>query len=538
MEQSGRINYYKAACYCRLSQDDENDGTSVSIETQMKVLSDYCASKDFDIIDFYCDDGYTGTNFERPAFKRMLSDIENGKVNLVVVKDLSRFGREHIMVGYYTQKYFPENNIRFIAVADGTDISPNTLYRYDMMMPIKNIFNEFFPADTSMKVRQALETKAKHGEFIGSQAPYGYKKSPDDKHVLIVDEETAPIVKRIFEMAAYEGMGFQKISFKLYDDKILTPSALNDMRSGRVHKGDPYQWNLGSVKKIIENPVYIGTFVSGKRTKLSFKSNKVIKKDESEWIVNENMCEPIISRQLWEDAHLRIKERKVVQTDSIENVFSGLLKCADCGYSMRISNARNRKPYFACGNYKKHKRGQERCTGHFVMYDVVYRAVLSDINRVLRAFNLDEDEFQQNVLKRLNLDETDNKEAMAKEIASLECDAEVQKRKYKQLYEDKFNGLIHDDMFREMSAECNDKRIAIEERISFLKSKMTEHTDRTNGVDEFTELIARYKSLDKLDKETLNRLVEKITVKEERNGEGKRRITIKIYYKFLGDCTF
>lgn len=396
------INYHKAACYCRLSQDDDNDGTSVSIETQTKLLTDFCKEKNYSVFKIYTDDGYTGTNFNRPGFNEMISDIENNRVDLVIVKDLSRLGREHIMVDYYTQRYFPEHNVRFIAISDNVDISRQNLDRFDMIMPIKNVFNEFFPAETSMKVRQAFATKAKHGEYMGSKAPYGYKKALDNAHALVIDDETAAVVKRIFEMAAYEGMGFQKIAYRLYDEQIMTPSALKDFREGKPHDKNPYQWNLGTVKSIISNEVYLGTYIFGKRKKMSFKSDKYLKNSKENWIVNENMCEPIISQQLWNDAQLRVQERKVSRTGELENVFAGLLKCAECGYSMRISSAREKRAFFCCGNYKKPKRGEERCSCHFILYDTVYEAVLADINRVIEFQLKDKEKFKKLVQKRLN----------------------------------------------------------------------------------------------------------------------------------------
>ncbi|MGN1089035.1 MAG: recombinase family protein [Huintestinicola sp.] len=535
MEMS--MNNYKTACYCRLSQDDDNDGTSVSIETQTKVLADYCKAQGFDIYNIYTDDGYTGTNFERPGFRKMMSDIENNGVNLVVVKDLSRFGREHIMVDYYTQRYFPEHNVRFIAISDNVDISQHTLDRFDMMMPIKNVFNEFFPAETSMKVRQAFATKAKHGEYMGSTAPYGYKKSPDNAHALIKDEETAPIVKRIFEMAAYEGMGFQKIAYKLFDDRVMTPSALNDMRAGRLHEKNPYQWNLGTVKSIISNEVYLGTYIFGKRKKMSFKSDKYLKNAKENWIVNENMCEPIVSEQLWNDAQLRVQERKVSRTGELENIFAGLLKCEECGYSMRISSAKEKTTFFCCGNYKKPKRGEERCTCHYILYDTIYKEVLADINKIIAIQIHDREGFKDFVLEKLNRDCNVNREADKNEMKRLEESVETERHKYKQLYEDKFRGLISEEMFREMSAECEEKRSAYEVRLNELKGKMAAEEGNKRNAEEFSRLIDQHLTVQSLDKELLNKLIEKITVSEEKV-DGKKRMTLRIFYKFVGDCTF
>ena len=252
-EQSSRII---AGCYCRLSDDDDRDGTSVSIETQMRILSDYCREQRFTVYDHYCDDGFTGTNFNRPSFKRMMRDAENGLINAIIVKDLSRFGRNHVQVGNFMSEILPNMGVRFIAIGDNVDSADGNL-DYDLMVPIKNVFNEFYPADCSRKTRQAFIAKAQSGEFIGSQAPYGYKKSKNDKHILEIDEVTAPTVTWIFEMAAYHGYGYNKIARVLTDRKIITPAAYQAQQAGREYDKDPYEWNLATIYKMFENATYL-----------------------------------------------------------------------------------------------------------------------------------------------------------------------------------------------------------------------------------------------------------------------------------------
>ena len=267
----------KAACYCRLSDDDAQDGTSVSIETQTKILGDYCRDHGMEIFNYYKDDGYTGTNFNRPAFKQMMKDAENGAINTIIVKDLSRFGREHLQVGTYLQVTLPNMGIRFIAIGDDVDSERGSL-DYDLMVPIKNIFNEYYPADCSRKIRQAFITKASNGEFIGSQAPYGYKKSAEDKHILEPDEKTAWIIIWIFEMAAYQGYGYNKIARVLTERKVTTPAAYQAQQAGRSYNKEPTEWNLTTVYHIISNETYLGHLISGKRRIASFKNKKVIHK--------------------------------------------------------------------------------------------------------------------------------------------------------------------------------------------------------------------------------------------------------------------
>ena len=272
----------KAACYCRLSDDDVNDGTSISIETQITIAKQYCKANYIEIVNFYTDDGYTGTNFERPAFKKMIADIDKGKVNTVIVKDLSRFGRETIMVNYYTQMFFPENNITFIIIADNTKITANSTYDY--MLTIKSAINEIYPAEVSQKVRQAFKAKSMNGEFLHPWLPYGYVKSETSRNHLVIDEKNAQVVRDIFEMVAYKGMGMIKIADYLLEHQILSPAALRDYSRGDYSNPHPYRWSKTSINNLLHNEVYLVKIVYGKRRKVNFKSKKVISTDKNEWI--------------------------------------------------------------------------------------------------------------------------------------------------------------------------------------------------------------------------------------------------------------
>lgn len=281
----------------------------------------------------------------------------------------------------------------------------------------------------------------------------------------------------------------------------------------------------------------MGTYIFGKRKKMSFKSDKYLKNSKENWIVNENMCEPIISQQLWNDTQLRVQSRKVSRTGKLENVFAGLLKCAECGYSMRISSSKEKRAFFCCGNYKKPKRGEENCTCHFIYYDTIYNAVLKDINRVIDFQLRNKKNFKELVLEKLNSKSSVNLKAVKNEINCLENSIETEKRKYRQLYDDKFNGIISEEMFREMSDECEKKRTAFEDKLNALKGKMAAQQDNEKNAEEFSSLIDQCMTIDSLDKVLLNRLIEKITISEVKT-ENKRSLTIKVFYKFVGDCSF
>ena len=521
---------YTAACYCRLSRDDENDGTSVSIETQRKVLEDYCRTNGFDVYNFYCDDGFTGTNFDRPSFKQMLSDVQDGVINLIVVKDLSRFGRNYIEVGKYVEEIFPDMGVRFIAIGDDVDTNRDNL-DLDLMLPMKNIFNQYYPADCSRKTRQAFITKAKRGEFIGSQAPYGYKKSSEDKHVLVIDEETVPTVRWIFEMAAYQGYGYNKIARVLSERKIITPAALQAKRGGHSYSKDPYDWNLATVYKMMANTVYLGTLTSGKRRKISFKSKRIKRMPEEKWIVNENMHEPLISEQLWEDAHLRLETRKRTSKSGFVNIFAGLIKCDSCGYALGISNASGRDNYFVCNTYKK--KGKDKCSAHYIRYDELYNKILADLNEILGAIKKDREGFIEAVKSKMG-GKDDAKDKLLAEAADLEKRVEVLQKKFDMLYNDRLDGVISDKKFKEISVRCESEQESLTERLEAIREELAEAERRQLDLEQFEDVIGEYEVIDSLDKELLNKLIDKIVV-GERVKDGKSFTqTITIYYRFIG----
>ncbi len=522
---------YTAACYCRLSKDDEQDGTSVSIETQKRVLEDYCKANNFTVYNYYCDDGFTGTNFDRPSFKKMMSDIDEGIVNAVIVKDLSRFGRNYIEVGKYVEEIFPDMGIRFIAIGDDVDTNKDNL-DLDLMIPMKNIFNQYYPADCSRKTRQAFVTKAKRGEFIGSQAPYGYKKSAEDKHILVIDEETAPTVKWIFEMAAYQGYGYNKIARVLTERKIITPAAYQAKRSGRSYEKDPYEWNLGTVFKMMENTAYLGHLTSGKRRKISFKSKRIKKMPQEKWIVNENMHEPLISEKLWEDAHIRLASRKRTSKSGFVNIFAGLLKCDKCGYALGIANANGKDNYYICNTYKK--KGKDRCSSHYIRYDELYDKVLKDIQDILYIIRNHRDTFIELVASKKNAAGDEERQLICNEIEDLESRIGTLDKKFDMLYADRLDGLLSDKKFKEISSKCEAEQEELNERLEQLKCQIKEDNESVFNAERFADEVSRYESVEELDKEILNRLIDKIVVGDRVQNDGKVTQKITIYYRFVG----
>lgn len=523
---------YTAACYCRLSKDDLQGGTSVSIDTQKKVLEDYCNSRGFTIYDFYCDDGFTGTNFQRPDFQRMMNDVHNGVVNMVVVKDLSRLGRNYIETCKLIEETFPEIGVRFIAIGDDVDTASENL-DLDLMTPIKNVINQYYPADVSKKTRQAFKTKAMRGEFIGTNAPYGYRKSAEDNHVLEIDEVTAPIVREIFEMVAYKGYGYNKIARELSKRQILTPTAYRYQRNGKAYEKDPYDWNLVSVRRILENREYLGCIVNGKKKKLSFKSQKVIPVAEDKWIVADNMHEPIISQRLWDDAHRRLGSRKRTSKTGKVNMFAGLVKCDKCGYALTLANTKAGKRYLSCSTYKR--KGKESCTVHYLKYDDLYQIVLADIREKLNFIKDNEETFARKLRAELGSLNVSKTKLFQKEVLEIEKRLQRIDAKFDQMYEDRLDGLLPDNKFREMAEKSESEREKLTARLDTLKQELDTQTVIDDNISRFMETVIKYTDITELDRELLNRLIDKIVVGNKVKTDHGYTQKITIHYRFIGD---
>ncbi|WP_294472020.1 recombinase family protein [uncultured Ruminococcus sp.] len=526
-------NRYMAGLYCRLSRDDDRSGESVSIETQKKILSDYCTAHGYGIYDFYCDDGWSGTNYDRPEFKRMMADMKSGTINMIVVKDLSRLGRNYIETGNLIEKVFPETGIRFIAIGDDVDTDKENM-DLDLMLPMKNLFNDFFPLDVSRKTRQAFKTKAEHGEFIGTFAPYGYRRSAADKHVLEPDPETAPIVLEIFEMAAYQGYGYNKMAKELCRRKVLTPSAYRAGLEGKPYEKDPYDWNLLSVRVILENQVYLGHMVNGKRRTVSIKSKRVIRVPEEKWIVVKHTHEPLVSEQLWEDAHARLGARKRTGKTGQVNMFAGLVKCDCCGKALTLANSSGHKNYFACNTYKR--KGKEACTFHYLRYDLLYQVVLADLRSKLKTVHRDEDAFVRKVMKKLGTVDDRKQMQMRREMDDVSKRLSKLDAKFDKLYDDRLEGIISDKKFREMAEKCETEQNQLEARSAQLQQQLGEQSEAEQNVSRFLETIREYAEIRELDAELLNRMIDKIVVSDrvpDENGGFSQKI--KIYYRFIGD---
>lgn len=531
--------HYKAALYCRLSVDDGNFGGSVSIETQKILLEQYC--KDHKITDykFYCDDGCSGTNFDRPSFKKMLSDIDEGKINLVIVKDLSRFGRNYVEAGMYVQR-FTDSNIRFIAADDNYDSLVNS---DDLLFPIKNVVNEMYARDVSKKTKAAKKAKARDGQFIGSKAPFGYKIDPNDRHHLIVDEPAAQVVKRIFRLAS-EGVGYNKMAKIFREEKVLTPIAYFNLNNPDYFKSDywrkEFDWHVTSIRAILNNEVYLGKLVYGKQRNKSMKSKEKVRNPKEDWIVVENCHEPIITQELWDTVHKILNAKHRPAKAGEVQMFAGLLYCSDCGHCLTYSQKQRKDGSYhgaySCWMYKTH--GKEYCASHYITFDTIYELVLIDIQRNLFQYRKNTDKFKSILSRKYQSDSQKQAEQITLEYEQKQKRCEELDKIISRLYEDNVLGRIGDERYESMSQSYELEQVEIKKALPILKSKIDELKRQSDCADNFINVIKKYTIIDKLDAAILNELIDKIVVHHKEQAEGGRTFQqIEIYYRFVGKLT-
>lgn len=514
-----------AGLYARLSVEDETSNESSSIQTQKAMLTDYCREKGFRIVDFYVDDGETGTNFERPEFQRMLRDIEDGKINTVICKDLSRFGRNYYEAGMYLDKYFVERNIRFIAIGDNVDSAKGG---YDLTVPFLNMMNDYYARGISQKTKAAKQTRAKQGMYLGSKAPYGYKKDPADKHHLIVDEAVADIVSRIFTMAE-NGRGFFKIAKTLQAEGIPNPQSYADgTRDTR--------WHITSVQKILQNPVYCGDLAQGRRGNRTMHG-KQIQKPEEEWIVVENTHEPLVSREQWDTVQKQMQSRKRSMKNGEVQMFAGLLFCADCGSALSFC-VRHRKTKPDGGEYKcwRYMRyGKDECTSHYITLDQISEVVLEDIRRQARFAKYCRTGYMQLLMEEQQLrdeEEMAQQKEKAEQARQRLGQIDVILRK---LLEQNAVGVISDERFAAMMKDYEGEQDALQETVAAYEKQMESHSKAMENIQRHIQLVEQYTDLKKLDARILNRLIEKILVHQRGVDEdGCPMQMIEIYYRFIG----
>ena len=532
---------YNVGIYCRLSNDDERDGESVSIENQKLLLQSYVRQMGWNQVDVYIDDGYTGTNFNRPGVQRLIEDAKAKRINLILVKDLSRFGRNYIEIGQYTDYLFPSIGCRFVALNNGVDTESNN--GSTDVMCFLNLFNEFYSRDTSKKVKAVKRACAENGKFMGTYPAYGYKRDNEDKHHLVIDEDTAPIVRRIFSMRA-TGMGFTGIAAQLNEEGIPSPGMLYYQRRG---KADPrrvnHKWAGETVKHLIRNEVYIGNMVQGKTGTVSYKNKKLISKPEDEWIRVEGTHEPIISLDVWDTVQGidQKRVRKNAASDGIRSVFTGLVYCAECGFKMRNHTEKftykdgspGRYSSFICGNYAR--SGKSACTIHTIYENVLEQIVLEDIREKARFAAHDPEMLAQHILRLKDKEAQSHRTSCEQELKAVKTRLDELERLMQSLYEDKYSGTVPQSVFQTLIRKYETERAKKAAALPELELKLKAHMENRQDAGRWTEIIRQYTEITKLDESMLFALVDRIEVGEAQKVRGVRVRDVKVYYRYVGN---
>lgn len=524
------------ALYCRLSRDDGTESESNSIGNQKKLLSQKAKEMGLTDTKYYVDDGYTGTNFNRPGFQQLIDDIEIGLVSAVMVKDLSRLGRDYVSVGNYTDSYFPEHNIRFIAVNDAIDSDEGE----SEIAPFKNILNEMYARDISKKIRSSHRLRGSMGEPL-SQPPYGYMKSPENKKKWIIDPEAATVVKSIFKMCL-DGKGNETIARELQENEVLIPMAywrskgLN--RGGKKTQTNPYKWCKTTIQKILSQQEYCGDIINFKTYSKSFKNKRRIENSKENWAVFKDVNEPIIDRETFEAVQKfisKIKRRAPKKENGERSIFNGLIYCGDCHSKMRYHTSTSNKEihYFTCSDNKVDYRG--KCPGrHYVRADALEEVVKLELRRLVEMLEIDESYFAQLLLRKNDEEREKDKKFLESELQKAIARSNTVSQLYEKLYEDNVIGKVSDEWFVELSHKYEKERMDLKAKIADTRHQIEELKNTNSEYEKFISAIRRFMQMDNLTSPLLRELIDHINIFET-DGTGKsRKQRIVIYYRFIG----
>ena len=528
------------ALYLRLSQEDEREGESNSIANQRDILTKYAMDNGYDNIREFVDHGYSGVSFNRPGFQEMLKLVEAGKVGIIITKDLSRLGRNYIEVGNYTEFIFPRYDVRYIAVNDNVD----SFFRDgNELAPFKNLFNEWFARDTSKKIRAVQKAKAEKGQRVGTTIPYGYRRDPDSgkECKLLMNEETAPIVKEIFAMCA-SGIGPKNIANALKERKILKPSEYKYRGEGKygtfTDSDDPFGWNGTTVRKILDNEIYLGHTVNFRTEIISFKDKRERERPKEEQIRIENTHEAIIDPETWEIVR-KVREGKRRRNSMGEiNKYSGLLYCADCGGKLYFKRGRcidSSQFHFYCSRYNKHM-GFDKCSPHAIREVLLNEIVTEEINRALYYARTRTGEFAEYIRKHAG--EQDDRELKLKISEQESAVRRIQELTalFKRLYEDNVLGRISDEQFRILSGDYTDEKIALEKRLPVLEKEIGSLKEKATDTQRFIDAAQKYTVIRELTPTILRTFISKIVIHEREVPHCKTSPQqIDIYFRFIGN---
>ena len=536
-----KIKY--TALYERLSRDDEMQGESNSIVNQKRYLEEYAQAQGFKNIRHFTDDGYSGTNFKRPGFQEMIAAIEAGEIDVVCVKDLSRFGRDYLKVGFYTEIMFPEKGVRFIAINNSVD-SANPME--NDFTPFLNIMNEWYAKDTSNKIRAIFRSRMQDGKRCSGAIPYGYKRDPEDKNHLLIDEEAAKGVRRIYQMVI-DGMGSQAIANQLTADNVLIPSAYleqsehGESRNHSYH--DPCRWNCTAVSYILDKQEYMGHTVLGKTICENFKTKKRRKARPDELIIFENTHEPIIDAETWHLVQkLRRRTRRKLANGSYSHRLSGLVYCADCGKRLSYSSPQSQhrpdgKTYDADSSFRcpTYKSMYGECTMHYIKSSTLDKLVDEAVRKIARYILRNEQAFLEQVRVLTSADQKQTQSEDKKELVNIKKRIAELDNYIKRLYEGNASGKIPDRQFEKLMAQYDSEQQELEERVKEIEASIHEIQQESENGQQFVRLVQKYRDLTEIDQTALNEFIDKVVVHEATGGRtADRSQQIDIYFNFIG----
>lgn len=536
-----KIKY--TALYERLSRDDEMQGESNSIVNQKRYLEEYAQAQGFKNIRHFTDDGYSGTNFKRPGFQEMIAAIEAGEIDVVCVKDLSRFGRDYLKVGFYTEIMFPEKGVRFIAINNSVDSANPTENDFT---PFLNIMNEWYAKDTSNKIRAIFRSRMQDGKRCSGAIPYGYRRDPEDKNHLLIDEEAAKVVRRIYQMVI-DGMGSQAIANQLTADNVLIPSAYleqsehGESRNHSYH--DPCRWNCTAVSYILDKQEYMGHTVLGKTICENFKTKKRRKARPDELIIFENTHEPIIDAETWHLVQkLRRRTRRKLANGSYSHRLSGLVYCADCGKRLSYSSPQSQhrpdgKTYDADSSFRcpTYKSMYGECTMHYIKSSTLDKLVDEAVRKIARYVLRNEQAFLEQVRVLTSADQKHTQSEDKKELVNIKKRIAELDNYIKRLYEGNASGKIPDRQFEKLMAQYDSEQQELEERVKEIEVSIHEIQQESENGQQFVRLVQKYRDLTEIDQTALNEFIDKVVVHEATGGRtADRSQQIDIYFNFIG----
>ena len=527
------------ALYCRLSKDDGTNNESMSISTQKTMLKDYAKRNGFLNCQFYVDDGYSGTNYDRPAFRQLIEDIQDGEVSTLITKDLSRLGRNYLETGTYIEVFFPNHNVRYIAINDGVDSIDNA--QMDIT-PFRNIINEMYAKDTSRKIKSALHARRMQGKYMATTAPFGYQKDEKDHNHLVIDEVTAPVVELIFSIAE-EGVGLHTICNRLRKAKVIKPSFYKkEMFERYTDEEKMYDWDTAYVSKILHDPVYAGNLTVAERPTKTMRSKKRQYIPYAEREVIYGTHEPIIEQSRWNTVQKILESRPPVIGESssgYDNIFRGIIKCADCGSAMlaKVEQKRKRnnvldKTFYCCTKYRKF--GKEGCSSHTIEARTVHEVVLADIQKHAGQALTDRKAMITEIAERLNLQLSADKEQQKKELRQCKQRVSEIENLYAKLYEDLTRELITEKRFQMLSARYDSEQEELTAKIKELEKSAIADKEQLSSIEHFAEQISGYAGITELNFKIINQLIEKILVSEPVEVDGQKIQRLTIHYKFIG----